>query len=69
MPWWGTLLQVHMVKQRCFVAEEVITEALPQHQSLIFLYRVGEGFLGEDWEVICFFWEPFLIVSYSQAVV
>lgn len=52
-----------MVKQRCFVAEEVITEVLPQHQSLIFLYRVGEGFLGEDWEVIYFFWEPFLIVT------
>uniref|UniRef100_A0A8D2N957 Far upstream element binding protein 3 n=1 Tax=Zonotrichia albicollis TaxID=44394 RepID=A0A8D2N957_ZONAL len=27
----GTLLQAHMVKQRCFVAEEVITETLPQH--------------------------------------
>lgn len=35
-----------MVKQRCFVAEEMITEVLPQHRSLIFLHRVGEGFFG-----------------------
>lgn len=42
----GTLLQVHMMKQRCFVAEEVSTEVLLQHQSLVFLYRMGEGFSG-----------------------
>lgn len=42
-----TLLQAHMGKQRCFVVEEAITETLPQHQSLIFLYRVGGGFFLE----------------------
>lgn len=36
-----------MGKQRCFVVEEAITETLPQHQSLIFLYRVGGGFFLE----------------------
>lgn len=49
-----------MVKQRYFVAEEVIAEVLSQHRSLISLYRVG-AFLGEDWEVFCFSWGPFLL--------
>lgn len=54
----GTLLRVHTVKQRYLVAEEAITELLFQRQSLISLVR---GFWGENWELICFSWGPFLI--------
>lgn len=47
------------MKQRDFVAEEVITEVLSRHQRFSFPVR-GEGFSGEDREVICFSWRLFL---------
>lgn len=70
LPWCeGSALGSHGEAKRYFVAEEAIIEVrnfslLPvvvfQCQSLTSLYRM-RVFRGENWEVICFSWQPFLI--------